>query len=299
MRIAVTTPTGNIGSVVTDRLLEAGAEVVLLARHPDKVKSFVDRGATVIAGSLRDMNTLREATHGVDALFWLTPPDYQAENVRASQLSFGESAVGAIKANRIPRVVNLSSYGAHLESGTGPVRGLAEIERKLDRVAANVTHLRPTAFMENILTSLETIRSSRSIFLPVSGKTPVEMIATRDIGEFAAKRLLDDSWNGRHVIELFGPKRHTFDEAASLVSEAVGETVTHVPVPPEAAREAMTGMGISADAANGILEIYAGFEDRRLLPDHEPPSEARTPTTFAEFSRDVIAPMAKGSPQTT
>jgi uncharacterized protein YbjT (DUF2867 family) len=295
VRIAVTTPTGNIGSVVADRLLAGGAEVVLLVRDPKKVAPLVERGATAIPGGLNDAEYVKEATRGVDALFWLTPPDYTAADFRGVQNRLGENAAAAVRANGIARVVNLSSVGAQLDSGTGPIRGLRDVEEKLDAVAENVTHLRPNMFMENTLGSVPTIAGQRSIFLPVGGSAAADVIATRDIGKAAAERLLDAGWSGRAVLELFGPAPVTFDEQARVLSEALGEAVAHVPVPPEAAVAALTGLGLSPSAAAGVVEIYQAVDSGHLRPVEPPTPEKRTSTTFEEFARTVLVPAIRGA----
>ena len=55
-KIAITTPTGKNGSALTKRLLDAAEEnqleIVLLARDPEKVLDFTERGARVEKGSL-------------------------------------------------------------------------------------------------------------------------------------------------------------------------------------------------------------------------------------------------------
>ena len=44
MKIAVTTPSGHIGHALTEILINQGQELVLLARHPEKLKDFQERG---------------------------------------------------------------------------------------------------------------------------------------------------------------------------------------------------------------------------------------------------------------
>ena len=84
MKVAVTTPTGNIGRVVTDKLLDAGADVTLLVRDPGKVRAFTERGAETEAGSLDDGEYVKKATAGAECLFWVTPPNYAATASPAS-----------------------------------------------------------------------------------------------------------------------------------------------------------------------------------------------------------------------
>src|SRR3990170_3892679 len=103
MRIAIATPTGHVGSVVAQQLVESGHKVTLLARDPSKVQHLVERGAKVAQGSLTDRGFVREATQRMDALLWVTVLDPHSDNVRRDQNRLGENAAAAVNANRIVR----------------------------------------------------------------------------------------------------------------------------------------------------------------------------------------------------
>ena len=112
MKIAITTPTGKNGSALTKRLLDAAEEnqleIVLLARDPEKVREFTTRGARVEKGNLDDAVFVARATAGVDALFWLTPQNFEpGEEVRAGYNRYGRVAAEAVKRNGISHVVHL------------------------------------------------------------------------------------------------------------------------------------------------------------------------------------------------
>ena len=136
MKIAITTPSGHVGSAVTDFLLDFGGDihVKLLARRPKNLENFVKRGAELCIGSQDDSNFLVSATRDVDALFWVTPPGFGSDDLRAFQNRIGKAGAFAIRTNKISRVVNLSSIGAHLSSGVGPINGLYDVEGLLDEV---------------------------------------------------------------------------------------------------------------------------------------------------------------------
>jgi uncharacterized protein YbjT (DUF2867 family) len=295
MKIAIIAPSGNIGRPLTARLLDAGTEVTLLARTPAKVKDFEERGARVLEGSLADQAFVTEATGGSDALFWLTPPDFASTDHRAYQKRLGENAAAAIKANSISRVVNLSSTGAQLPTGAGPVSGLHHVENLLNAVARNITHLRPGFFMENFLGQLDSIKNMGSVFMPVSGDFRTPMIATRDIAEAAAKRLLDRSWTGRTVLALHGPADLSLNEAAATLSEAIEMPVAHVKVTPVEAREALLGMGASPNVADEMVELYTSWDQGLFKPAEHRTGETTTPTTLAEFASEVLRPMLKAA----
>jgi uncharacterized protein YbjT (DUF2867 family) len=288
MKIAVTTPTGHIGSKVAEILLDWSAKVVLLVRDPAKVQQFVDRGAEVKKGSIEDSRFLTDALRGVDSLFWLTPPNMQADDLNAYQKRLGDVAAKAIRDNNISRVVNLSSIGAHLGPGFGPISGLHDVEESLNSVSANITHLRCGFFYENFLYQLENIRTKGSIYMTMSGSTRLPMIATRDIAEVAAQRLLDGRWSGKSVRGLHGPVDLSLFEAAGQISEGLSQQVKYQRVPEDAARKAMMSMGVSSKVVDSMLEMYRAMDSGSLKRAEPRSPETTTPTTLVDFSREVI-----------
>jgi uncharacterized protein YbjT (DUF2867 family) len=295
MKVLVTTPTGHIGRVVASNLLDARADVTVYARHPEKVKELAARGARVHAGDLHDGAALSNAAKGMDAIFWLTPPSFGEGNFLAYVERLGRAGAAAVKKGGVQRVVNLSSYGAHLPDGTGPIQGLGRVEKLLEDAAPHVTHVRAAFFMENYLGSLDTMRRMGSIFFPAKGSTRIGMIATRDIGAFAARRLLDSTWSGRVPWELFGPADYSFDEAAAIFSRVLGERVRHVTVTREQAIEALVGMGIHANLAALYVEMYEALDAGLFEREHPVAAEHRTGTSLEEFTREVILPAFKGA----
>ena len=86
MRIAITTPTGNIGRPLTGILqAETDHELTLLARDAGKLTEETARGAVVVEGDLTDGDYVVQATQGADAFFFLVPPNFVAEDFRAYQ----------------------------------------------------------------------------------------------------------------------------------------------------------------------------------------------------------------------
>src|SRR5438105_5053455 len=78
--IAITTPTGNVGSKLIPHLLQHAQkqdiEVVLLARKPYAVAHWASRGVRICAGHIEESEFLVSATRGVDALYWATPNSF-------------------------------------------------------------------------------------------------------------------------------------------------------------------------------------------------------------------------------
>jgi uncharacterized protein YbjT (DUF2867 family) len=291
MKIALTTPTGNIGRKVADALVGGEHKITLICRHAEKVADLVEKGAIIREGSQGDAGFLREATKRIDVLFWVTPVDHRTPDLRADQRRFGDMVASAIQVNRIVRVVNLSSVGAQHETDVGPIGGLYDIEQRLNQTGAYITHFRPAFFFENFLAQLEAIHSAGSIFLPIPGSTRLSMIATADVARAAADRLTEKGWTGRPVWDLLGPEDLSFDEAADRIAEGIGKPVKVVEVDEAAFAGSLREMGISESAVSAIVEIYRGFESGRVQPETPRSAASTTPTKLEEFAREVMKPL--------
>lgn len=293
MKIAITTSSGHVGSAVADFLLDFGGDihVKLLARRRKSIlDQFVNRGAELVIGSQDDQDYLVSATSDIDALFWVTPPPFGSDKVREVQNRFGKAGAAAIRTNGIKRVVNLSSIGAQLLSGVGPINGLYDVEGLLDEVAENITHLRPGFFFENLLMQLDSIRKWGRISLPVSGSRTFPMIASKDIGRIAAHRLADQIWTGQYIRELHGSADLCFDEVAEILTNVIGRKIVYIKCSKEEMRHVLFETGMSDNMVDLMLEMYDAFESGTLQPLEPRSTQSTTPTTLEEFAHEVILP---------
>jgi uncharacterized protein YbjT (DUF2867 family) len=291
MKIAVTTPTGHIGNQLANLLLEHKAEVTLIARHPEKVKDLVSRGAKVIAGEHSDANVVEQAVRGADALFWLTPAEPTSRDPLALARRMAEAGASVLRKHPDLHVVQLSSAGAFLPSGTGPIVGLHETEEKFRAAGKNIVSLRPNEFMENVFFSLPTITAQGAIYTSISGSVKAPFIATADIAEFAAEFLLKPV-DGHHVIDIVGPQEISFDEWARIAGEAIRKQIHLVTVPGDKLKAAMTqGGGMSPEMAALMVEMEEAAP--RILGQFKGDQKRTGKVTFLQFAREVFAPAYK------
>jgi uncharacterized protein YbjT (DUF2867 family) len=99
--IAVTTPTGNVGSHVVRMLYQAGMRPRLLLRNPDRLDADVRDQVELAVGDQRDADYVAESTRGVDAVFWVHPDDWSLPDPDADAERTGEGQAAAMRQNRI------------------------------------------------------------------------------------------------------------------------------------------------------------------------------------------------------
>jgi len=289
MSIVINTPTSNIGRALAARLLDAGERITILSRDKKKVGELARHGARVVEGSFEEPALLAEALEGAEALFWLTPPparpDYYAWATKCAK----QAATTAKKAG-VRRAVVLSSMGAHTGPGTGAVGPAREMENDFEAELPAVVSLRPGIFMENFLLSAGMIAKAGQIFVPIQPGKKWPLVATADIAAKAACWLLDRSWTGHYRVGVHGPQDLSTDEAAAIISSAVGKPVQCINATLDQARGALTGMGMPGFVVDLIIEQYVAFRDGRLEPAEPRTPDTTTPTTLAEFARTTLVP---------
>jgi uncharacterized protein YbjT (DUF2867 family) len=292
----ITGATGNTGSLVAERLLEAGQKVRVVGRDPKRLEKFTGKGAESFIADVTDAGALTNAFAGAKAVYAMIPPNISAPDVRAYMETVSDALRSAIRDNGIKHAVVLSSLGADKSQGTGPVAGLHSLEKKLEGIPAlNTLFLRAGSFMENLLPLAGVIKSMGIMAGPVREDLALPMIATRDIGAYAADALLKLDFVRKSTRELQGPRDVTYAEASKIVGAAIGKAdLTYKLVSAAQLKPMLTQMGMSSNMADLLLEM-----DDALNSGHmkmlEPRSPANTTqTTLETFVAEVFLPAYRG-----
>jgi uncharacterized protein YbjT (DUF2867 family) len=292
--IAITGATGQTGSKIANLLLEKGKKIRVIGRSAEKLGWLKEKGAEVVVGDQGDVSFLTKAFSGSDAVYLLIPPKMDAPSVRDHYKELGDVAVEAIRKSGVQKVVFLSSLGAELDSGSGPIVGLHDVEAKLGKLKnVDVAILRAGYFMENTLMTASMIKSQHINGNATPPDAPVAMIATKDIAKKAAELLSIPSFTGQTIIDLFGD-RISYREATRHIGKAIGSPdLPYVQFSDIDALNGMTGMGLSEDLARSFVELSAAIGKGLIQPTRIDPLTPNTSTTFKEFVRDIYEPAFK------
>jgi uncharacterized protein YbjT (DUF2867 family) len=294
----VTGASGHTGQVVAERLLAEQKSVRIIGRSLERLEPLTRRGAEAWICDLTDDQRLDEAFQGAEAAYVMLPPNPTATNYRSFQDRVSDRLAAAIGKAGVTHVVSLSSFGADKVSGTGPVAGLHHLEEALDQIPGlNVLHLRAGYFMENTLAQIGIIKTIGVVAGPLRQEVELPMIATRDIGESAAKALLRLHFVGHETRELLGARDVSMAEAASIIGAAIRRPhLSYKQLPDDQVREALVETGMSKDVADLILEMSRAINNGHMVALEKRSRENTTPTSYEQFVRDVFLPQFKGKP---
>jgi uncharacterized protein YbjT (DUF2867 family) len=290
MKITLTGSLGNISKPLAEMLIKDGHEVTVISSDTKKLNVIKALGAKAAIGSVSDIAFLTKTFKGADAIYTMVPPNWGVSNYRQYIAETGRNYLEAIKASGVKRVVNLSSIGAHLSGGTGPIAGLHDVEQSLNTLdGVAVKHLRAGIFFINFFFDIGTIRNMGIMGNNYGAKTKLVMVHPRDIAAEAAGEL-QSSFEGkshRYVVS----DEHEISEIVKILGAAIGKPeLPWVQFSDEESFAGMTAAGMSGAIAGTYVEMGHAISRGILFEDfnrHKP--EVWGPTKLADFTKEFAA----------
>ena len=268
MKYVVTGSLGHISQPLAQQLVQAGNAVTIISSNPGKTAAIEALGATAAIGSVEDPDFLAKTFTGADAVYTMVPPFWGSSNWKQQIADVGQHYAAAIKVAGVKNVVNLSSIGAHLPEGCGPVSGIYYVEQALDALeGVHVKHLRPGFFYYNFLNNAGMVKHAGIIGGNYGPDTKLILADTRDIAEVAAEELLNLTFTGKSYRYIASDERTTH-EIATVLGQAVGKPdLTWVDFPDEATLAAMLQNGLPEDNAKNYTEMGTAIRSGEMFSD--------------------------------
>jgi len=287
---------GNTGSIIADSLLSKGRKVRVAGRDAGRLERFVRKGAEAFTGDVSDAVELTKAFRGARAGYLMLPPITSRED----QERESDAIAKAVKESGLGYAVNLSSYGAHVPKGTGPVAGLHSSEQKLNAIGGlNVLHLRAAYFMENNLGAIDMIQDMGIFGHALLPDLKLPMTATPDVGEYAAQRLLDLDFSGKQTRELLGERDLSMTEVTAAIARGIGKPdLRYQQFPYDQVQGVLEQTGMSPKKAAVYIEMFEAINTGVLAAQEQRSTENSTPTSFEKFVQDVFVAAYHGKART-
>lgn len=287
--IAVTTPTGQIGSQLVRNLLAADEAVRVIVRDPARLAADIRDKVEIVQGSSDDEGVLMRALDGAESLFLVVPPSFTTNDDKEYYLQFTRPACRAIKSQGVNRVVTVSGLGRRVAVKAGPVTASFAKDAEIEKTGVDFRALWCPGFMENMLRAIPSLKKHGLFSNPGRPDVKAPVVATRDIASSGAKLLLDRSWTAQGGQAVLGPEDLSFDDMAAIMTDVLQRPIRFQPVPGEAYKAQLMNFGASEAFAQGLVDMHVAKDNG--LDSAEPRTpENTTPTSFRQWCEEVLKP---------
>lgn len=289
MHIVITGSLGNIGKPLTQDLIQQGHAVTVISSNPDKQKEIEALGAHAAIGRLEDVEFLTATLKEKDALFAMEPPNFAAPDHIVYYKTIANSYVAAAKASGLKRIVHLSSWGAHLEKGTGFITGSYHAEQLLNTLqGVSITHLRAGSFYTNLYNFAPMIKHAGFIGTNYGGEDKVVMVHPKDIATVAAEELTKiESDRVRYVAST----DITASAAAKAIGAAIGKPdLQWITLSDEEVTKALLERGMQPSVVKPMVELGAAIHSGAMRSDYDlHPPRTMGKTSIEDFAKEFSA----------
>ncbi|HUD46372.1 MAG TPA: NmrA family NAD(P)-binding protein [Candidatus Baltobacteraceae bacterium] len=280
--------TGRVGGSTAETLLAAGKKVRGIVRDKARAAHWAKQGVELLDGNLDDIGALTEAFRGSDGVFVMVPPYFAPAPGYPETKSIVANIRSALAADKPKKVVYLSSVGAQHQHGLGLITQSHILEEEMRTLPSANAFIRPAWFLENYQWDVQSAQERGEIDLYLNLDRSISMVATRDIGELAAKALQQE-WKGNRVLELEGPEKYSPAAAAVAFSRLLGRPVTGHPIPRSEWHRLFVQQGTAEDRTAPRIEMLDGFNSGWIDFEGDGAERFKGKVTLEEVIKSLIA----------
>jgi uncharacterized protein YbjT (DUF2867 family) len=278
MNYLITGATGNIGSLVVERLLERGDRPRIFVRDPEKARARYGDRVDIVVGDLADAKTLPEAFAGVDEILLV--------NSGHDLAARDEAAAKAAKRAGVRHLVKLSSIDALEQNvGTGVWHARGEAAIRASGIA--FTFVQPSGFMVNALWWAKSIKAE-GVVRASTGDGRIPFIHSDDIADVATKALTTREYDGVSL-PITGPEALSYAEMAAKIGKAIGRPVGFQTISDDEARQQQIAWGAPEPMVEARLSIFRAIREGRLatVTDTVERVLGRRPIAFDRWAKQM------------
>jgi uncharacterized protein YbjT (DUF2867 family) len=290
MKYVITGSLGHVSKPIVQQLVKAGNDVTVVSSSAARTSEIEGLGAKAAIGSVEDIDFLTKTFTGADAVYTMVPPRWDAPKWKEYIHGIGRNYAAAIGAAGVKKVVNLSSVGAHMADGCGPVSGLHGVETELNTLeGTDIKHLRPAYFFHNLMGNIGMIKHMGIIGGNFGDNSTMVMVHPADIAAAATEELLGLNFSGRSIRYIASDERTTSD-VAKVLGAAIGKPeLPWVNFSDEAALGGMVQAGLSAEVAENYVEMGAAMASGAMSSDYNANKPVLSSIKLEDFAKEFAA----------
>jgi uncharacterized protein YbjT (DUF2867 family) len=268
MKIIVTGSLGHISKPLTETLVSSDHAVTVISSNADRKKDIEIIGATAAIGSVDDVEFLAKTFADADAVYCMIPPKFSEQDQIAYYTYVGKNYAEAIKKTSVKHIVELSSYGAHLEKGTGFIVGSHRNENLFNELDVAVTHIRPGYFYYNLLGFISMIKHAGFIGANYGDDDRLVLVSPFDIATAVADEITKQS-SGMKIRYVASDDR-SCTEIANVLGKAIGKPgLQWKTLSNEQMQNGLEANGFSTSLASVFVELGETAHKGLLREDYD------------------------------
>lgn len=269
MRYVLTGSIGHISKPLAQILLKAGHDVKIITSKAERINAIEELEAKVAVGSVEDDEFVKESFEGADAVYLMIPPNFSVLDWLAYQKKVADNYVSAIKELKINRAVVLSSLGAHMGKGAGPVDGLAYLEEKVNQLPdVNAVYLRSGYFFYNLYSMIPVVKNMGAMGGAQSADFRMVFAYHTDIAAAAAEELQKPELKGKSVRYISSDER-SWAEVAYIIGKAIDKPdLKWVELTDDQVRQGMLQTGLNPVIVEGYIQMGQALRSNLMNEDY-------------------------------
>ncbi|MES5820260.1 SDR family oxidoreductase [Streptomyces sp. RG80] len=273
--LVVTGATGRLGGLVARRLAERDVPQRLLVRSPERAPRLP--GATAVRGSYGDHDAAVQGLTGAETLFMVSASE-SADRL-AQHKAFVDAAVEA----GVRHLVYISFFGAAPDATFTLARDHFHTEEHIRSTGLAYTFLRDNLYAEFV----PDLAGADGVIRGPADKGRAAFVAHDDIADAAVAVLTRPAEHAGAVYDLTGPEAVSLEEAAAVLSEVRGHSVTYHPETVEEAYASRASYGAPQWQLDAWVSTYTAIAAGQLegVSDALPRLTGRPATPLADVIR--------------
>ena len=276
---------GQVGSYIIDRLVANEIPTIAVVRDPNKLKNS---NLPFRQADLFNTDQVVKAFNGATTAFLLTPENPSSNDIIDDTKRIIENYRKAIEANKIKRIICLSSIGAHIEGKSGNLIMSKLLEKSFDNFNIDKIFVRPSYYFSNWLGYLSTIEQFGILPTFFPEELTIEMLSPLDLAYFIAEIIAKPiEQTTTNVYELVGPKTYNSIDISRAFSSVLNKEVFLQSIPRVKWKETLLSVGFTSNSADNLIDMTQAVVDGFTIPEF-PSKTISLKTTIDDYLRQKM-----------
>lgn len=238
-RVCIIGGSGFVGRVIVQQAIEAGHDVTVACRHPERARELLVEGAVLAKADVTDGSGLSEALAGADTAIYLVGLLFEKgrQNFQAAHFDGVKHVLAACKEASVGQFLHMSALGAGQVAESQYAATKAAAEQLVEASGLNWTVFRPSVIYgtgDNFFNQFKAMSAMLPVLPVIKGSARLQPVWVQDVARAFVTSIGNKDVTAQRY-DLAGPQAYSFQELLELLMNQLGRERVLIPVPDFAA----------------------------------------------------------------